>query len=94
MAFKLIEAARDCWRAVNGLHLVALAFFVNGSLSNDPTATTNRKPPKRSITATAQNKGVDRPRSFRNDYCSTWLIDVAAPLVADACDLFVPKQLA
>jgi hypothetical protein len=24
MAFKLIEVAQDCWRAVNGPHLVAL----------------------------------------------------------------------
>jgi hypothetical protein len=36
MAFKLIEAAQDCWRAVNGPHLVTLvragATFVNGKL--------------------------------------------------------------
>jgi hypothetical protein len=34
MAFKLIEAAQDRWRAVNGPHLVALvragATFING----------------------------------------------------------------
>jgi len=37
MAFKLIEAAQDRWRAVNAPHLVALvragATFVNGSLA-------------------------------------------------------------
>jgi hypothetical protein len=36
MAFKLIEAAQDRWRAVNGPHLVTLvragATFVNGKL--------------------------------------------------------------
>ncbi len=36
MAFKLIEAAQDRWRAVNAPHLVALvragATFVNGEL--------------------------------------------------------------
>ena len=36
MAFKLIEAAQDRWRAVNAPHLVALvragATFVNGKL--------------------------------------------------------------
>ena len=43
MAFKLIEAAQDRWRAVNGPHLVALvragATFVNGKLverADDP----------------------------------------------------------
>jgi len=37
MAFKLIQAAQDRWRAVNGPHLVALvragATFVNGTLA-------------------------------------------------------------
>ena len=40
MAFKLIEAAQDRWRAVNGPHLVALvragAMFVNGELIERP----------------------------------------------------------
>ena len=40
MAFKLIEAAQDRWRAVNGPHLVALvragAIFVNGKLIERP----------------------------------------------------------
>src|SRR5829696_2653124 len=40
MAFKLIEAAQDRWRAVNGPHLVALvragALFVNGKLVEPP----------------------------------------------------------
>jgi transposase-like protein len=43
MAFKLIEAAQDRWRAVNGPHLVALvragATFVNGKLVERPTET-------------------------------------------------------
>jgi hypothetical protein len=40
MAFKLIEAAQDRWRAVNAPHLVALvragATFVNGKLVKRP----------------------------------------------------------
>jgi transposase-like protein len=40
MAFKLIEAAQDRWRAVNGPHLVALvragATFINGKLVERP----------------------------------------------------------
>jgi putative transposase len=40
MAFKLIQAAQDRWRAVNGPHLVALvragAMFVNGTLVERP----------------------------------------------------------
>src|SRR5689334_21865955 len=40
MAFKLIEAAQDRWRAVNGPHLVALvragATFINGKLLERP----------------------------------------------------------
>jgi len=43
MAFKLIEAAQDRWRAVNGPHLVALvragATFVNGKLVERPDDT-------------------------------------------------------
>src|SRR3954452_13188645 len=43
MAFKLIEAAQDRWRAVNGPHLVALvragATFVNGKLIERPDDT-------------------------------------------------------
>ena len=40
MAFKLIEAAQDRWRAVNGPHLVALVragtTFINGKLVERP----------------------------------------------------------
>jgi hypothetical protein len=40
MAFKLIEAAQDRWRAVNAPHLVALvragAVFRNGALIERP----------------------------------------------------------
>ena len=40
MAFKLIEAAQDRWRAVNGPHLVALvrtgATFTGGQLVERP----------------------------------------------------------
>jgi hypothetical protein len=40
MAFKLIESARDLWRAVNAPHLVALvragATFTNGKLIERP----------------------------------------------------------
>jgi hypothetical protein len=40
MAFKLIQAAQDRWRAVNAPHLVALvradALFVNGKLVERP----------------------------------------------------------
>jgi hypothetical protein len=40
MAFKLIEAAQQRWRAVNGPHLVALvragAVFENGKLVERP----------------------------------------------------------
>ena len=40
MAFKLIRAAQDRWRAVNGPHLVALvragAMFVNRTLVERP----------------------------------------------------------
>jgi hypothetical protein len=43
MAFKLIEAAQDRWRAVNAPHLVALvragATFVNGKLVERPDET-------------------------------------------------------
>jgi hypothetical protein len=43
MAFKLIEAAQDRWRAVNAPHLVALvradAVFVNGKLVERPDET-------------------------------------------------------
>jgi hypothetical protein len=42
MAFKLIKAAQDRWRAVNGPQLVALvragATFVNGELFERPNA--------------------------------------------------------
>jgi putative transposase len=50
MAFKLLEAAQDRWRAVNGPHLVALvragATFVIGKLVERPDDHTIRKPPK------------------------------------------------
>jgi hypothetical protein len=43
MTFKLIEAAQDRWRAVNGPHLVALvragATFANGKLVERPDET-------------------------------------------------------
>ena len=43
MAFKLIEAAQDRWRAVNGPHLVTLvragASFENGKLVERPAET-------------------------------------------------------
>jgi hypothetical protein len=43
MAFKLIQAAQDRWRAVKGPHLVALvragATFINGKLVERPNET-------------------------------------------------------
>jgi putative transposase len=46
MAFKLLQAAQDRWRAVNGPHLVALvragATFHNGQLVERPTEITNK----------------------------------------------------
>jgi putative transposase len=46
MAFKLIEAAQDRWRAVNAPHLVALvragATFVNGQLIERPDDNTTQ----------------------------------------------------
>ena len=46
MAFKLIQAAQDRWRAVNGPHLVALvragAMFVNGQLVERPDDSINQ----------------------------------------------------
>lgn len=43
MAYKLLEAAQDRWRAVNGPHLVALvragATFTKGVLIERPTET-------------------------------------------------------
>ena len=71
MAFKLIEAAQDRWRAVNGPHLVALvragATFVNGKLVERPDDTlTNPKPPKRSSSTgldyCSRRNGVAVPR--------------------------------
>ncbi len=48
MAFKLIEAAQDRWRAVNGPHLVALvragATFVNGRLVERPADQDQHQP--------------------------------------------------
>lgn len=48
MAFKLIEAAQDRWRAVNAPHLVALVVraggrFVNGKLMERPDDHRQRK---------------------------------------------------
>jgi transposase-like protein len=46
MAFKLIQAAQDRWRAVNAPHLVALvradATFTNGKLVERPNETTHQ----------------------------------------------------
>ena len=46
MAFKLLQAAQDRWRAVNGPHLVALvpasAAFHNGQLVERPTDITKK----------------------------------------------------
>jgi hypothetical protein len=43
MAFKLLEAAQDRWRAVNAPHLVALVragtSFINGQLVERPADT-------------------------------------------------------
>jgi hypothetical protein len=48
MAFKLIEAAQDRWRAVNAPHLVALvragAAFVNGRIVERPEDGTAEEP--------------------------------------------------
>jgi hypothetical protein len=51
MAFKLIEAAQDRWRAVNAPHLVALVSAPErpsstANSSNDPAGTPGRKPPE------------------------------------------------
>jgi hypothetical protein len=47
MAFKLIEAAQDRWRAVNAPHLAALvragATFINGKLVERPGGNTGQK---------------------------------------------------
>jgi len=62
MAFKLIQAAQDRWRAVNAPHLVALvragATFTNGKLVERPTEdeaspTTTDKHPQEAIPAAA-----------------------------------------
>jgi hypothetical protein len=46
MAFKLLEAAQDRWRAVNGQHLVALvragATFTKGVFVERPTEATQQ----------------------------------------------------
>jgi putative transposase len=48
MAFKLIEAAQDRWRAVNAPHLVALvragATFKRGKLVERPKRTSRAQP--------------------------------------------------
>ena len=45
MAFKLIDAAQDRWRAINAPHLVALvragALFENGKLVERPAENTH-----------------------------------------------------
>ena len=50
MAFELIEAAQDRWRAANAPHLVALvrvgAEFVNGTLVERPDEPLNPKQPR------------------------------------------------
>jgi len=50
MAYKLIDAARACWRAVNALHLVALvragAAFHRGKLLERPVNITPDEPGK------------------------------------------------
>ena len=57
MAFKLIQAAQDRWRAVNAPHLVALvragATFVNGKLVERPDAPTGTNGPPTPETAQA-----------------------------------------
>jgi transposase-like protein len=61
MAFKLIEAAQDRWRAVNGSHLVALvrgrATFIDGQLVERPA----QQP---------QPEAAKKPSSTGLDYCS------------------------
>jgi transposase-like protein len=62
MAFKLLQAAQDRWRAVNGPHLVALvragATFHNGQLVERPTDITKntRKRAPRKTPSTVQEK--------------------------------------
>ena len=62
MAFKLLEAAQDRWRAVNGPHLVALvraaATFHNGQLVERPAGITKkiRKRAPKKATSTDQEK--------------------------------------
>ena len=77
MAFKLIEAAQARWRAVNAPHLVALvragARSTTASSSNDPTNTTNPKPPKRS-----SSTGLD--------YCSRTIWRTASEAAAVRVD--------
>jgi hypothetical protein len=53
MAFKLLEAAQDRWRAVNGQHLVALvragATFTKGVLVERPTEATQQDQEKAAV---------------------------------------------
>jgi len=62
MAFKLIQAAQDRWRAVNAPHLVALvragATFTNGKhverpTEHEPSPTTADEHPQETIPAAA-----------------------------------------
>jgi hypothetical protein len=59
MAFKLIEAAQDRWRAVNAPHLVALvragATFVNGKLVERPDEHPQPDAAKRSPSTSLDN---------------------------------------
>jgi putative transposase len=62
MAFKLLQAAQDRWRAVNGPHLVALvragATFHKGQLVERPTDITKktRKSTPKKAPSTNQEK--------------------------------------
>jgi putative transposase len=57
MAYKLIEAAQICWRAVNAPHLVALvrsgAIFHKGKLLERPVDITPAEPDKSRETGVA-----------------------------------------
>jgi putative transposase len=62
IAFKLLQAAQDRWRAVNGPHLVALvrtgATFHKGQLVERPVDITKKVPkrtPKKTATTVQEN---------------------------------------
>jgi hypothetical protein len=85
MAFKLIEAAQDRWRAVNAPHLVALvragAVFVDGKLVERPDETTRSRledlhPQVLTIAPILTGFGEDQPKavgSRRQHGCSPWV---------------------